>query len=156
MNSSTWAICRGGLTLQYQELIDILRDKENPNVLDYIDDAVLMLEELWEDLKASNERYEILRNMLAKYTDEIVPGYQKVADKWEKLVPKIREDLVRATLEKYAAIETIFKYAGCEECKWWDDKDKFCKKQGKNAVLYDWFCSPVWRGAKEDELGKER
>lgn len=156
MNSSTWAICRGGLTLQYQELIDILRDKENPNVLDYIDDAVQMLEELREDLKASNEHCEILRNMLAKYKDEIVPGYQEAADKWEKLVQKIREELVRVTSEKYAAIETIFKYAGCEECKWWDDKDKFCKKQGKNAVLYDWLCSPVWRGAKEDELGKER
>lgn len=65
------------------------------------------------------------------------------------IVQKLRRSLQRVTAEKYAAIETIFKYAGCEECKWWDDKDKFCKKQGKNAVLYDWLYSPEWRGAKE-------
>lgn len=65
------------------------------------------------------------------------------------IVRKLRKELARVTEEKYTAVETIFKYAGCQECKWWDDKDKFCKKQGKNAVLYDWLCSPVWRGTKE-------
>lgn len=66
------------------------------------------------------------------------------------IVQKLRAELARMTAEKYAAVETIFKYAGCQECKWWDDKDGFCEKQGRNAVLYDWLCSPVWRGAKEE------
>lgn len=67
------------------------------------------------------------------------------------IVQKLLDKLARMTAEKYAAVETIFKYAGCQECKWWDDKDGFCEKQGRNAVLYDWLCSPVWRGAKEGE-----
>ena len=65
------------------------------------------------------------------------------------IVRQLRKELARVTAEKYTAVETIFKYAGCKECKWWDDKDKFCKKQGRNAVLYDWLCSPEWRGTKE-------
>lgn len=65
------------------------------------------------------------------------------------IVQKLREELEMVTTEKYKAVETIFKYAGCQECKWWNDKDGFCEKQGRNAVLCDWLCSPVWRGAKE-------
>lgn len=32
--------------MRYHELIDALSDAENPNVLDYIDDAVKMIEDL--------------------------------------------------------------------------------------------------------------
>lgn len=70
--------------MRYHELIDALSDAENPNVLDYIDDAVQMLEDLWGDLKASNARCETLRNMLAKYQYEIVPGYREMAEKAER------------------------------------------------------------------------
>lgn len=41
--------------MRYHELIYALRDAENPNVLDYIDDAVQMLEELWGDLEAATD-----------------------------------------------------------------------------------------------------
>lgn len=78
-------------------------------------------------------------------------GYGRViASDHTLLDEELREELARVTAEKYTAVETIFKYAGCQECKWWDDKDGFCKKQGRNAVLYDWLCSPVWRGTKEE------
>ena len=33
--------------MRYHELVDAISDAENPNVLDYIDDAVQMLKDLW-------------------------------------------------------------------------------------------------------------
>lgn len=65
------------------------------------------------------------------------------------IVQKLREELERVTKEKYKAVETIFKYAGCQECKRWDDKDEWCEKHDRHADSSDHCCSPEWRGAKE-------
>lgn len=121
--------------MRYHELIDALRDAENPNVLDYIDDAVQMLEDLWGDLKASNARCETLRNMLAKYQDEIVPGYREMAEKAER--------------ERNAAVNDINEILSltelcpilCEWCRW----NEGC----------DGSKTPVWRGAAVSKEGRE-
>lgn len=65
------------------------------------------------------------------------------------IVQKLRWELARVTAERNAAVETIFKYAGCQECKRWDDKDEWCEKHDRHADSSDHCCSPEWRGAKE-------
>ncbi len=65
------------------ELIDALTDAENPNVLDYIDDAVGWLEYLHSELAAANARCETLSKMVTQYQDELIPSYRERAEKAE-------------------------------------------------------------------------
>ena len=44
--------------MDYKELIDILQDETNPNVLDYIDDAVTAINDLIARTKAAEARAE--------------------------------------------------------------------------------------------------
>ena len=44
--------------MDYKELIDILQDETNPNVLDYIDDAVTAINDLIARTKAAESRAE--------------------------------------------------------------------------------------------------
>lgn len=44
--------------MDYKELIDILRDESNPNVLDYIDDAVTAINDLLSRTEAAESRAE--------------------------------------------------------------------------------------------------
>lgn len=44
--------------MDYKELIDILQDETNPNVLDYIDDAVTAINDLIARTKAAEAREE--------------------------------------------------------------------------------------------------
>lgn len=69
--------------MEYHELIDALTC-EDKNALDYIDDAVEMLEHLYSELKAANARFETLNKMVTKYQDELIPGYRERAEKAER------------------------------------------------------------------------
>ena len=69
--------------MDYHELIDALTSEDNPYVLDYIDDAVEMLEHLYSELKAANARCETLNKMVTQYQDELIPGYRERAEKSE-------------------------------------------------------------------------
>lgn len=44
--------------MDYKELIDVLRDENNPNVLDYIDDAVTAINDLLARTEAAEARAE--------------------------------------------------------------------------------------------------
>lgn len=44
--------------MDYKELIDILRDENNPSVLDYIDDAVTAINDLLARTEAAEARAE--------------------------------------------------------------------------------------------------
>lgn len=44
--------------MDYKELIDILRDENNPNVLDYIDDAVTAINDLLARAESAESRAE--------------------------------------------------------------------------------------------------
>lgn len=70
--------------MDYHELINELSYKDNPYVLDYIDDAVEMLEHLYSELKAANARCETLSKMVTQYQDELIPGYRERAEKAER------------------------------------------------------------------------
>ena len=70
--------------MDYHELINELSYEDNPYVLDYIDDAVEMLEHLYSELKAANARCETLNKMVMQYQDEIIPGYRERAEKAER------------------------------------------------------------------------
>lgn len=93
--------------MDYHELIDALTDEGNPNVLDYIDDAVEMLEHLYSELKAANVRCETLSKMVTQYQDELIPGYRERAEK--------------AKRERNAAVKFCGKlFALCSPPqKWW-------------------------------------
>ena len=65
------------------------------------------------------------------------------------IVRELREELERVKAERDAAVKTIFKYAGCQECKRWDDKDEWCEKHDRHADSSDRCCSPEWRGTRE-------
>lgn len=60
--------------MDYKELIDILRDETNPNVLDYIDDAVTAINDLLaraESAEARAEKAERERNTYKIFFDDI-------------------------------------------------------------------------------------
>ena len=69
--------------MDYHELIDALTC-EDKNALDYIYDAVEMLEHLYSELKAANARCETLSKMVTQYQDDIIPGYRERAEKAER------------------------------------------------------------------------
>lgn len=60
--------------MDYKELIDILQDESNPNVLDYIDDAVTAINDLLaraESAEARAEKAERERNAAIKMLRKI-------------------------------------------------------------------------------------
>lgn len=60
--------------MDYKELIDILQDESNPNVLDYIDDAVTAINDLLartESAEARAEKAERERNAYKIFFDDI-------------------------------------------------------------------------------------
>ena len=92
--------------MDYDELINALTDEDNPNVLDYIDDAVEAIDTLRSELRAANVRCETLSKMVTQYQDELIPGYRERAEKAE------RER--RAVLERLGEFGRLFiDYVGC-------------------------------------------
>ena len=129
--------------MDYHELINELSYEDNPYVLDYIDDAVEMLEHLYSELKAANARCETLSKMVTQYQDELIPGYRERAEKAER--------------ERDAAIsdmEALMWYSGegCKVCAHAKEVHRQpyvrlecdLKEQGKPLD-----CLPKWRGAQE-------
>lgn len=62
--------------MDYKELIDILRDENNPNVLDYIDDAVTAI----NDLLARAESAEVRAEKAERERDE----YKVALQNWHE------------------------------------------------------------------------
>ena len=120
--------------MDYDELINALTDEDNPNVLDYIDDAVEAIDTLRSELRAANGRCETLNKMLTEYQDELIPGYREQAEKAQRERDAAVSDL-----------ETIMAYGGsnidtCEYCK-----NGKCYARGGTKL-----CLPLWHGQKED------
>lgn len=124
--------------MEYRELIDELADKENQNVLNYIPDAVQMLETLWLEVKASHLQYETVRNMLTEYQDKIVPKCREQVE-----VEKARAE--KAERERDAAISDLRRVSieNCAECM-------YCLYE--TAKSFCWNCQDgsnwKWKGLK--------
>ena len=56
----------------------------------------------------------------------------------------------KAERERDEAVETIFKWTGCPECKYWDSATDWCEKHDRYATMSDGCTTPEWRGIKED------
>lgn len=56
----------------------------------------------------------------------------------------------KAERERDEAVETIFKWTGCLECKYWDSAIDWCKKHGRSAAISNGCTTPEWRGMKEE------
>lgn len=120
--------------MDYDELINALTDEDNPNVLDYIDDAVEAIDTLRSELRAANVRCETLSKMVTQYQDELIPGYRKRAEKAER--------------ERDAAvsdIEIMLAYGGTNF-----DACLFCKNRYCYARNGTRPCYPEWRGPQEE------
>ena len=55
----------------------------------------------------------------------------------------------KAEQERDAAVKTIFEWAGCPECKFWDSENYWCEKHDREAEPSDGCSTPEWRGKKE-------
>lgn len=120
--------------MDYHELIDALTDEGNPNVLDYINDAVETLEHLYSELRAANTRCEMLSKILTEYQDELIPGYRERAEKAERKRDAAVSD-----------IETMLAYGGTNF-----DACLFCKNRYCYARNGTKPCYPEWRGPQEE------
>jgi len=92
--------------MKADELIELLRDENNCDVLDYIDDAAELLEQQQkeiEQLKAEN-------NQTAKDRDQ----WKRVAEASRDVIqPKLR-----AEIEELKAKQAV----RCGECKFWEEQ----------------------------------
>lgn len=56
----------------------------------------------------------------------------------------------KAQRERDEAVETIFKWTGCAECKNWQSDTDWCEKHDRYATISDGCSTPEWRGIKEE------
>lgn len=56
----------------------------------------------------------------------------------------------KAERERDEAVETIFKWTGCSECKNWQSDTDWCEKHDRYATISDGCNTPEWRGIKEE------
>ena len=56
----------------------------------------------------------------------------------------------KAERERDDAVETIFKWTGCAECKHWKSDTDWCEKHDRYATISDGCSTPEWRGIKEE------
>lgn len=56
----------------------------------------------------------------------------------------------KAERERDEAVETIFKWTGCAECKNWQSDTDWCEKHDRYATISDGCSTPEWRGIKEE------
>lgn len=62
----------------------------------------------------------------------------------------LKKQLAEVTAERNFAVQTIFKWTGCPECRNWDSKDDWCKKYDREASCIDGCDYPEWRGIQEE------
>lgn len=130
----------------YKELIERLKDEtywsgsSGPSSRDIhpiiCDEAATAITDLLARAEAAEARCKTLEKMVREYQDEIVPGYRERAEKAER--------------ERDEAVETIFKWTGCAECKNWQSDTDWCEKHDRYATISDGCSTPEWRGIKEE------
>lgn len=136
--------------MDYHELINELSYKDNPYVLDYIDDAVEMLEHLYSELKAANARCETLNKMVTQYQDELIPGYRERAEKAQRERDAAIEDLRACHIEpcdtcKHASAPPKWCEADCESCQWESCRCRGCRDCIGGASQWE------WRGVRKEQ-----
>ncbi len=65
---------------------------------------------------------------------------------------KLRAELERTKAEQDAAINTIFQWTGCPECKYWNSADEWCEKHDRYADSCGGCDSPEWRGPQKEDV----
>lgn len=133
--------------MDYHELINELSYEDNPCVLDYIDDAVEMLEHLHSEPAAANARCETLSKMVTQYQDELIPGYRERAEKAERERDAAIKDLRACHIEpcdtcKHASAPPKWCEADCESCQW-----ESCRCRDCIGGASQW----EWRGVRKEQ-----
>ena len=133
--------------MDYKELIDILRDETNPNVLDYIDDAVTAINDLLDRVEtAEAERDEARRDCaVAEQNHQIEVERRKSSESRAGKAERERDYAIKQL--KIVADEN----GGCWGCKWFDDMTKKCTNpEGMVSCNTRTNNMWEWRGLKEE------
>lgn len=82
--------------------------------------------------------------------DEARENANEACAKWEGMYRMALERAEKAEKERDAAIQTIFQWTGCPECKFWKTGENWCEKHDREACSSDGCDMPEWRGIKEE------
>lgn len=86
--------------------------------------------------------YKFVENWLI---EEFESGYKPISDAITDFLSRAQ----KAEMERDAAIETIFEWTGCPECKFWNSENNWCEKHDREADSSDGCNTPEWRGFME-------
>lgn len=126
--------------MNIEKLIERLQDEEDPNVLDYIDDAATAL----SVLQTENDR---LRDEVERQRRN-ADNRQHLYENAERAYIKAQAELEQVKREKDAAVECCWGY--CESCAF----ERDCAKHDMNdAAPTRWYYGDCedweWRGPEE-------
>lgn len=131
--------------MDYEELIDQL----NAGEFDRLFSRAEAAEEIVESLEMSNR---LLSTRITKaearcaLLDEARENANEACAKWEGMYRMALERAEKAEKERDAAIQTIFQWTGCPECKFWKPGENWCEKHDREACSSDGCDTPEWRG----------
>lgn len=160
--------------MDYKELIDILQDETNPNVLDYIDDAVTAINDLLARVEAAENERDRLREAMKPnclqcesmhkngncmevggFCTSVPAAHCPLIPKLLKRTSEAETRAEKAERERDYAIKQLKIAAdengGCWGCKWLDDMTEKCTNP--EGMVY---CNTrtnnmwEWRGLKEE------
>ena len=92
---------------------------------------------------------EILKDKPLELFEKVEQLEQKNDDLLER-AEAAEKRAEKAERERDEAVETIFKWTGCPECKYWDSATDWCEKHDRYATISDGCTTPEWRGMKEE------
>ena len=101
--------------MDYKELIDILQDESNPNVLDYIDDAVTAINALLaraESAEARAEKAERERDAAIKELNRVATAVDELSDMIDSEVHPIVDYNLYLSLRENSDAISIWEYEG--------------------------------------------
>ena len=122
-----------GAPCPYSRTGDLVWQDPEPYLIEQAANAIT---DLLERAEVAEARCKAFEKMVREYRDEIVPRYMEMAEKAER--------------ERDEAVETIFKWRGCAECKNWQSDTDWCEKHDRYATISDGCSTPEWRGIKEE------
>lgn len=105
----------------------------------------LMVEDITRSITDLLSRAEAAEARCA-LLDEARENANEACAKWEGVYRMALERAEKAEKERDAAIQTIFQWTGCQECKFWKPGENWCEKHDREACSSDGCDTPEWRG----------
>lgn len=132
---------RGGIRMDYKKLVIRLKcpqGRERP---------------IEEEIPSCQKcQYRISEEAALAITDLLVENQslRNAANGFKARAEAAEARAEKAERERNDAVETIFKYVKCYECKHFDSDEEWCAKHEKYTSGTYGCSSPEWRGKKEE------